>query len=114
MGIALLAYVTADGVVQTAPVTFRTEFANPTWLAVTWLLLLPVWFAGRAAPTHWRAWAALAAVPQWVLAVRVVQRYQQTGWSDGLETFACVGALAITYAFVVAARTGADSRQGPT
>jgi hypothetical protein len=43
------------------------------------------------------------------LAVRVVQRYHQTGWSDGLENFAFVGALAITAAFAWAARAGADS-----
>ena len=52
--VAWIAYRTADGVVRTGPVTFRTEFANPVWVAVAWVLVVPVWFAGRAAPSHWR------------------------------------------------------------
>jgi hypothetical protein len=107
----LVAYATADGVVQTGTVTYRTEFADPTWLTVAWLLVIPVWVAGRAVPAHWRLWAALAALPQWLLALRVVQRYHETGWSDGLETFAFVGAFALTVAFVAAARAGARSQR---
>jgi hypothetical protein len=110
-----LALVTASGVTQTGPENFKTEFVNPIWWNAGWLLVVPVFFGARAHPKA--AWPLVlcAGLPQFVVAYVVVQRYRDSGWSDGLEVLSYVQAAAMAIAFLAVALIGywvAPSRNG--
>ncbi len=106
--LAAVSLATASGVTQVSRWDFDTEFADPLWWNLGWLLVVPVFFVARA----WRdvGWLLLSglcpAVPQFVIAAVVVRRYADTGWGDGLEYLAYAQAAVMTLAFLLAALLG--------
>ncbi len=105
--LAVLSLATASGVTYLGGSSYETEFAHPGWWWASLLLAVPVgllsWWRPRiAAPL-----VLAAAVPQLALAHEVVQRYDESGWSDGLEVLAYVVAVFVVLVLAVAALAGA-------
>jgi hypothetical protein len=102
----VVALVTASGVTEVAPDDFQTEFVDPIWWNVGWLLVVPVFIGARMFPKIALPLALCAGLPQFVVAYVVVQRYRDSGWSDGLEVLSYVQAAAMAVAFLAAALVG--------
>jgi hypothetical protein len=83
-GVAVVALVTARGVVPLGDATFATEFISGWWWLAFPLVPLPVACARRRTATAAAAVVALV-LPQFIAAAICVERYRASGWGDGLE-----------------------------
>ena len=103
VAIALVALDLAAGVTRPRGRCCETEFIDATTFSFRWLLL-PI----LALAAAWSLRLALlgvltVAVPQWLAMGVVMDRYAESGWSDGLEVLgylvpiqtAVVGAIAV-------------------
>jgi len=86
--IGLVGLAAARGVTRIGRSSYETEFIHPTTSAVLLLLVLPALLAGWSTGRLVVPAVLAAAVPQWFVAGEVVERYQESGWGDGLEVFA--------------------------
>ena len=105
--IALVALELAAGVTEPRGRCCEVEFIDPGALRFVWLLY-PV--LALAAAWSWRV--ALVgvvgvAVPQWLAMAEVMDRYADSGWSDGLEVFGYLVPIQTTLVGAVAVLVGA-------
>lgn len=85
VSIALVALDLAAGVTQTPGGCCETEFIDETTLAFLWLIP-PILVLAAAWSWRLALLGVLAvAVPQWLAMGVVMERYAESGWSDGLE-----------------------------
>ncbi|MFI5956573.1 hypothetical protein [Cryptosporangium sp. NPDC051539] len=105
-GLAWAALAFADGAVALTDIDYRTEFVDDRWWAASLLLVVPVFLLSRTWGGLGVAVTAYLGVIQFVIAAVTVHRYQVSGWSDGLESFAYVEATGFTATFAVAAFLG--------
>lgn len=107
VAIALVALERAAGVTRTRGGCCDAEFIDATTLGVLWLLH-PV--LALAAAWSWRLalLGVLAVVgPQWLAMGEVMDRYAESGWSDGLEVFGYLVPIQTALVGVVAVMVGA-------
>jgi hypothetical protein len=96
-GLTFLALRNPPGAIPLGNDNYDTQFVNDAWVTASLLLAVPIflisWVSGRLGVLA----ALTAGFCQFVIAEVTVQRYVDSGWSDGLE------GLAYLYAFFVAA-----------
>jgi hypothetical protein len=93
--VAVLALVTARGVVHLGGDSYRTEFVSGWWWLAFLLAPAPALVGGgRTAAT--RALTLALVGPQVVAAAVCVARYRSSGWGDGLEVLAFLHPLLLT------------------
>lgn len=105
-----IALAIASGVTSgSVGITVETEFIDPWWYWASLLLCVPLWFFGRR---WWRfgpCGVAVAAVtvPQfWAFAV-AVGRFEESGFSQGLEFLGVIAPIFFSLCFAVATGLGA-------
>jgi len=79
---------------------------NFDWWLGAFLLAVPVFVVARQYPWLAAIGVVIAAVPQCVTAYIHVVRFGESGWGDGLESFAYLYAFAMTALFAGAATLG--------
>lgn len=105
-----LAFGTARGeAVEVAPDSYDTSqlVMNFNWWWAAYLLAVPVFLAARRYPRLAVVAALIASVPQWATAQIYFVRFSESGWGDGLESFAYLYAVLMTLLFAGAATWGA-------
>ncbi|TQS42300.1 hypothetical protein [Cryptosporangium phraense] len=105
-GLAWVALAAADGAVAITDIDYRTEFVDDRWWSAGLLLVVPVFLLSRTWGGLGVAVTAYLGAIQFVVAAVTVHRYQVSGWSDGLESFAYLEAFLFTAAFAAAAFLG--------
>jgi glucose-6-phosphate-specific signal transduction histidine kinase len=103
---ATAALAFANGAVRISGDDYSTEFVDDPWWVASLLLVIPVFFIARAKGWLGAAVAVLVGAVQVVVAAITVHRYQVSGWSDGLESFAYLEAFAFAFVFAIAAFAG--------
>ncbi|WP_448641535.1 hypothetical protein [Geodermatophilus sp. URMC 63] len=104
--VAVLALVTARGVVHLGGDSYRTEFVSGWWWLAFALAPVPA-LTARRRPAAARAPTLALVGPQVVAAAVCVARYRSSGWGDGLEVLAFLHPLlltAVTVALVAVVR----------
>lgn len=79
-GVMAVALATASGVTYVGNSSYETEFVNPRWGHVGWLLCVPVFATAWRYPTAARLSVLGAAAPQWVGMWVVLLRYAESFW----------------------------------
>ncbi len=105
-----LAFGTARGeAVEIGPDSYDTSqlVMNFGWWWAAYLLAVPVFLASRRYPRLAVVAVLIASVPQWATAHIYFVRFSDSGWGDGLESFAYVYAVSMTLLFAGAATLGA-------
>lgn len=117
LGTTLLSLATASGVTRIDRFNYETEFSNGPIDALGWLSVILIALAAyRSLAWGLVAVAGVTAV-QWAGAHEVVQRYQESGWGDGLESLAYLAPIAMLVVglltTVVAGLAGRAARRVP-
>ena len=86
--VAVLALLTARGVVPLGDDRYTTEFISEWWWLAFLLVPVPAAIASRRGPATAVAGTAALVLPHVVAAGVCVARYRASGWSDGLEGIA--------------------------
>jgi hypothetical protein len=117
-----LALHNPPGVVPAGGSNVDTDFTNDQWVTAGLLLAIPIFVIGFRSVWFGLAAALACGVTQLVIAEVTVERYVDSGWSDGLEGLAYIYALFVAGLFVGAALIGwgvghwrrrAVSKRGP-
>ena len=104
-----LAFGTARGeAVEVSRDSYDTSglVLNFSWWWAAYLLVVPVFLVARRYPRLAAVGAFIAAVPQFITAYVYVVRFGESGWGDGLESFAYLYAFSMTILFAGAAVLG--------
>jgi hypothetical protein len=100
----LLALDVASGVTTISDTSYDTEFIDMqlAWVAVVLVAAAAAlsWVGGLVA-------AVLASIPQWWAMARAVARYDESGWSDGLEVLGYLYPILFTLVSLGTAFVGA-------
>ncbi len=94
-----------DGAQRVAGSTYSTEFVNGEWVLASWLLVVPICVVAWLHPLIGVATALLCSGIGIHVSLVTIDRYQESGWGDGLESLGFVfallaGAVAVTCAAV--------------
>lgn len=109
---AYLVLTGTDGLGNSSGSSNEAELVNKTVWMTAFGLVVPVYLAARASPYVAPAVVLAAAWPQFYVAKVVVERYQASGWGEGMESLNEVQAGFMAAAYVVAALLGAGTRAG--
>ena len=95
--VAVLALVTARGVVPLGGDAYGTEFVRGWWWLAFLLAPVPA-LTARRRPAAARVQTVALVVPHVAAAAVCVARYRASGWGDGLEVFAFLHPVLLTLA----------------
>ena len=101
-----LALHNAPGVISHSDINVDTDFTNDNWVTASLLLVVPIFLTARVSGWFGSAAALVAGFLQFVIADVTVERFVDSGWSDGLEGLAYVYALFVAMIFAAAALVG--------
>ncbi len=104
--IGLVGLASASGVTRLSRNDYDTEFLHPSTLMVALGLVVPVFCCAWLWPRAGGAAVLAAVVPQVATAHRVVSRYQESGWGDGLEVLSYLLPIIVGVACAIAALAG--------
>lgn len=82
-----------DGVQRVKGSTYSTGFVNGEWVVASWLLPVPICVVARLHPFIGVGAALLCSGVGIHVSLVTIDRYQESGWADGLESLGFVFAL---------------------